>query len=274
VSTAKILLLIALIPAFAYGGLVGLIYFSQRAILYPGANAGLMPPGLPGRAGWGEAVSIETPDGETLQALYSKPEAGTPSVLFFLGNADRVGNYGFLAQALAARGFGLLAVSYRGYARSTGSPSEDGLLTDGLAAFDWLAARSDGGIVLLGQSLGSGVAVNAAAERPVAGVILVSAFESMVAVARSHYPYLPVGSLLKDTFRSDRRIGHVSAPKLFIHGRRDNIIPLASAEALYRLAPESKQMLIYDAYGHNDLWDEGMVGDVVRFVELVDRPRE
>lgn len=244
------------------------MYFSQRALLYPGASAAFLASGPPA---WGESVSIETPDGETLHGLYSGAEAGKPSLLFFLGNADRVGNYGFLAEALAARNIGLLAVSYRGYPGSTGWPSEEGLLIDGLAAFDWLAGRADGEIVLLGQSLGSGVAVNTAAERPAAGVILVSAFTSVEALAAAHYPFLPVRLLIKDRFRSDLRIARVTQPKLFIHGRRDSVIPLVFGEELFAHAPEPKQMLIYDAYGHNDLWSEGMVGDIVEFIEKLDR---
>jgi fermentation-respiration switch protein FrsA (DUF1100 family) len=249
--------------AFAYVSLVALMYFSQRTLLYPGAALTLAPE----HANWGESISIRTPDGETLHGLYSPGESGKPSVLFFLGNADRTSNYGFLARALGARGIGLLAISYRGYPGSTGSPSEDGLLTDGIAAFDWLSTRTDGKIVLLGQSLGSGVAVNTAAQRPAAAVILVSAYLSVLSLAQSYYPFVPVALLLKDPFRSDLRIAKVRQPKLFIHGRRDDIIPLSSGEALYGIAPEPKQMLIYDIFGHNDIWDDETVGQVVRFVE-------
>jgi fermentation-respiration switch protein FrsA (DUF1100 family) len=268
VSATKLLLILPLIAALGYLALVGLMYFSQRALLYPGANAAFTPVA---HAEWGEKVSIPTPDDETLHGLFRRAAPGKPSVLFFLGNADYVGNYGFFAEALAARGVGLLAISYRGYAGSTGSPSEKGLLTDGLAAFDWLSTQGEGEVVLLGQSLGSGVAVNTAAQRPAAGVILVSAYLSIVSLAQTHYPYLPVAPLIKDPFRSDLRIGNVRQPKLFIHGRRDDIIPLASGEALYALAPQPKRMLIHDAYGHNDLWNEGMTDEIIRFVEALAR---
>ncbi|HEV2901101.1 MAG TPA: alpha/beta hydrolase [Pseudaminobacter sp.] len=267
-SATKLLLVLPLVAALGYLALVGLMYFSQRALLYPGAGAAFAPAS---RAEWGEKVSIPTPDGETLHGLFSNGETSKPSVLFFLGNADRVGNYGFLAQSLATRGIGLLAISYRGYAGSSGSPSEEGLLTDGLAAFDWLSAQSDGGIVLLGQSLGSGVAVNTATQRPAAGVVLVSAYLSVLSLAQTHYPYLPIAPLIKDPFRSDLRIAKVRQPKLFIHGRRDDIIPLSSGEALYAIAPEPKQMLVYDAYNHNDLWNEGMTAEIIRFVEALSR---
>jgi fermentation-respiration switch protein FrsA (DUF1100 family) len=73
--------------------------------------------------------------------------------------------------------------------------------------------------------------------------------------------------LIKDPFRSDLRIANVTQPKLFIHGRRDTVIPLSSGEALYRVAPEPKRMLIYDASGHNDIWDGDLIAEIVRFVE-------
>jgi fermentation-respiration switch protein FrsA (DUF1100 family) len=267
VSIAKLLLTLSLTAAFAYVSLVGLMYLAQRALLYPGASATLAPE----HANWGENVSISTPDAETLHGLFVQGESGKPSVLFFLGNADRVSNYGFLARTLAARGIGLLAISYRGYPGSTGSPSEHGLLTDGIAAFDWLSLRCECEIVVLGQSLGSGVAVNTAGQRPAVGVILVSAYLSVLSLAQAHYPFVPVAHLLKDPFRSDLKIAKVRQPKLFIHGRHDDIIPLYSGEALYRAAPEPKQLLIYESSGHNDVWDDRMVGDVIRFLETLKR---
>ena len=120
---------------------------------------------------------------------------------------------------------------------------------------------------MLGQSLGSGVAVNTAGQRPAVGVILASPYLSVLSLAQTHYPFLTVALLIKDPFRSDLKITKVRQPKLFIHGRRDDIIPLSSGEALYHIAPEPKQMLIYDNSGHNDIWDDGMVGDVIRFME-------
>ena len=265
VSTTKYLLILPLMAVIAYMALVGLVYLSQRALLYPGAGAAPIAE----HAGWGETVHIKTPDGEMLQGLYSQGDDDKPCVLLFFGNGDRVNNYEFLAQALATRSIGLLVISYRGYPGSTGSPSEQGLLTDGIAAFDWLSARTRSEIVVLGRSLGTGVAVNTAGKRPAVGVILVSPYLSVLSVAQTHYPFLPVEVLLKDRFRSDLNITKVRQPKLFLHGRLDDSIPLSSGEALYRIAPEPKRMLIYDAAGHNDIFNDRMVGDVIRFVEAL-----
>ncbi len=264
-SATRYLPILPLMAVFAYISLVGLVYLSQRAILYPGASATPAPE----HARWGETIRVKTPDGETLQGLYGQEDPGKPCVLLFFGNGDRVDNYEFLAQALAARGIGLLAISYRGYPGSTGSPSEKGLLTDGIAAFDWLSARSRSEIVVLGRSLGTGVAVNTAGKRPAVGVILVSPYLSVLSVAQTHYPFFPVTLLIKDPFRSDLKITSVRQPKLFIHGRHDESIPLSSGQALYRIAPEPKQLLVYDGAGHNDILNDSMVGDVIRFVEAL-----
>lgn len=264
-SATKLLLILPLTAAFVYVSLVGVVYLAQRALLFPGTSTAPAPE----RAEWGESVLIRTSDGEMLHALYSAAISGKPCVLLFFGNGDRAGSYGFLARALAARGIGLLAVSYRGYAGSTGSPSEEGLLTDGIAAFDWLSARSKSEIVLLGRSLGTGIAVNTAAQRPAVGMVLVSAYLSVQSVAQTRYPFLPVAFLIKDPFRSDLKITKVNQPKLFIHGRLDDSIPLSSGEALYRIAPQPKQMLIEDGSGHNDIWNDSTVGDVIRFVEAL-----
>ncbi len=266
-NITRLLLILPLIAVLTYLLFLGLIFFSQRTLLYPGANAAAVPnPPI-----WGENVAVSTPDGETLHGLYSQGEPDKPAVLLFFGNGDRADNYEFLAQALAARGIGLLAISYRGYPGSTGSPSEQGLLTDGIAAFDWLAPRIKGGIVVLGRSLGTGVAVNTAAQRPVSGVILISPYLSVLSVAEARYPFLPVRLLIKDPFRSDLKIAAVKQPKLFIHGRLDDSIPLSSGEALYRIAAEPKRMLIDERSGHNDIWNENTVREVIRFVEVLPR---
>ena len=114
----------------AYVVVVVLMYFAQRHLLYPGATKAA--DALPATAPWGTRVAIATPDGETLAAIHVPASKGRPVVLLFPGNGDNIANYGFLADWLSERGYGLLAVSYRGYPGSTGTPSEAGLLADGL----------------------------------------------------------------------------------------------------------------------------------------------
>ena len=244
------------------------MYFAQRSLLFPGAsNSGRAEAAT---VPWAKHVTIATPDGETLAALHVPAAKGRPIFLFFPGNGDNIVGYGFLADMLSARGYGLLAVSYRGYPGSTGSPSEAGLLADGLAAFDWLSAHAGSSpIVILGRSLGTGVAVNTAAERDAAAVVLVSAYDSIMAVARGRYPYLPVGMLISDSFRSDERIGRVSEPKLFLHGDFDSSIPLSAGKALFDAAPGPKKFSVQHGLGHNDIWTPAVVGEIAAFADSV-----
>jgi fermentation-respiration switch protein FrsA (DUF1100 family) len=254
----KSLLIVAVL---GYLAIVAAMYFWQRSLLFPGATGEWMPNDAP----WGEWVRIDTPDGERLAALYLPSKLRTPTLLLLPGNGDNIIHYGFLADAVAAEGLGLMALSYRGYPGSSGSPSETGLLLDGLAALDWLAARNAGPIVLLGRSLGSGVAVNTALERKVAAFVLVSPYDSISAVAQRHYPYLPVKWLIKDSFRSDVRMARVDTPKLFLHGDLDSVIPLSSGEKLFALATEPKMFSIQHGHGHNDIWSTALVENIIAF---------
>lgn len=257
----------ALVLALGYGLVVALMYYAQRGLLYPGASlAGAAPRSAP----WGQAVRIRTEDGEILYALHARAAPGQPTVLFFHGNADRVTSYAFLADGLATRGIGLLAVSYRGFTGSSGAPTEAGLLLDGVASYDWLAERTDGPIVALGQSLGSGVVVHLARERPeLDGLILLSAFDSVVDLAASIYFFLPVRPLLRDTYRADQWIGDVRQPKLFVHGERDAVVPIRHGKNLFELAPEPKQLRIFDAHGHNDIWTEALMDEIAGFIRSI-----
>lgn len=259
-----------IVIALGYVSVVALMYFMQRSLLYPGATDAVGA--LPAVAPWGERVAIATPDSQTLAALYLPAHQGRPTVLFFPGNGDNIANYGFLASQLSSYGYGLLAVSYRGYPGSTGSPTESGLLIDGLAAFDWLStAGHSSPIVVLGRSLGTGVAVNTAAERDAAAIVLVSAYRSVLAVAQERYPYLPVGALIQDTFRSDLRIARVVEPKLFFHGDLDSSVPLTSGKALFDAAPQPKTFRVQTGRGHNDIWTPALVQEVVTFGDTAAR---
>ena len=267
----KFLKTLLIVAAIAYALVVALMYFAQRALLYPGASkaADALPVTVP----WAARVTIATPDGETLAALHVPAGKGRPTALLFPGNGDNIVDYGFLGDLLSARGYGLLAVSYRGYPGSTGSPTEAGLLVDGLAAFDWLSAQDHSSpIVIIGRSLGTGVAVNTAAERDAAALVLISAYELILAVARDKYPYLPVAVLMKDSFRSDLRIAKVSEPKLFLHGDLDTSVPLTSGKALFDAAPEPKTFSVQHGHGHNDIWTPALVEEVIAFADSAPAP--
>jgi fermentation-respiration switch protein FrsA (DUF1100 family) len=147
-----------------------------------------------------------------------------------------------------------VALSYRGYGGSSGAPTEVGLIDDALAAYAFAVARYPAErIVLWGESLGSGVAVALAAEKPVARVVLQSPFTSAADIAARRYWFVPVRQLMKDQYRSDLRIGKVTAPVLVLHGDRDDVVPMALGERLYELITAPKRFVRFPGGGHNDL---------------------
>ena len=152
-----------------------------------------------------------------------RPRQNRPLILYFHGNAGGLDLRVERFRAMAKAGMGLLAIEYRGYASSTGSPSERGLKLDGEAAY--AAAIASGvapeRIVALGESLGSGVAVALAARHKVGALVLDSPYSSIADVAAATYWFVPVRAMLRDPFRNDLLIGSVTAPTLIVHGTKD-----------------------------------------------------
>jgi len=257
---------LVLLALFGYVALMGLMYFAQRSLMYFPDTVRRSPAsvGLP----QAEEVTLSTADGERVIVWHVAPRGEKPVVLYFQGNGGgldlRTGRF----RALVANGAGLVALNYRGYGGSTGSPSETGLIADALAVYTFAGARYPRErIVLWGESLGTGVAVALAAERPVARVILESAYTSIADVAAEVYWFAPVRLLIKDPFRSDRRIGKVTAPLLVLHGTHDNIVPIAFAERLYALIRAPKQFVRFADAGHNDHDAYGAIDAVQAFLD-------
>jgi hypothetical protein len=190
-----------------------------------------------------------------------------PLVLYFHGNGGALRHRAERFRALIDAGFGLVALSYRGYGGSSGSPTEAGLIADAEAAYEFAAAHvAPERIAVVGESLGTGVAVALAATHQIGRLVLESPFASAVEIGARVYWYLPVRLLMKDTFRSDQRIGQVRAPLLVLHGARDQVVPIASGERLFALANEPKRFERFAEAGHNDLDSYGALEAVRRFL--------
>ena len=222
----------------------------QRKLLYV-PNAMEVAPasvGLPNA----RILHLQTDDGETLLAWYVAPAAGRPLILYFHGNADGLAARDVRFQRLTASGDGLLAVEYRGYAGSTGSPTEAGLHHDAEAAYKEAMALEapPGRLVVMGESLGTGVAIALAGRHPVGALVLDSPYSSIVDIAAARFWMFPVRLLMVDTFRSDEKIGKVSAPVLMVHGTADATIPIRFAEKLFGLANNPKDFLRVEGAGH------------------------
>jgi len=195
-----------------------------------------------------ESLFIHSADGTRLHAWHVK---GDPLVIYFGGNAEEVS---WMLDEAPRRvpGVGWLLVDYRGYGSSDGSPSEKALVSDALQWYDHVRAERT---YAFGRSLGSGVAVQLAAERPVAGLILVAPFDSLVEVGKRIYPLLPVQWLLKHRFDSVALAPKMKAPLLCIVASHDDIIPPEHAKRLYDAWGGPKKWVALEGAGHNSTDD-------------------
>jgi pimeloyl-ACP methyl ester carboxylesterase len=182
-----------------------------------------------------EELTVVAADGAKLRGwLIKARDTPAPLVIYFGGNAEEVSWLVEVADKFS--GWSLLLLNYRGYGDSEGKPGERQLFEDALTVYDYAMRRTDvaeGRIVAMGRSLGSGVAVHVAAQRPVRGVILVSPYDSLVEVARRHYPYLPISLLLRHRFDSVELAPRIEAPLLCLVAGEDRVIPAAHSRALF-----------------------------------------
>lgn len=201
-----------------------------------------------------EDVALRTDDGIELGGWFVP--GGRTAVLVLNGNAGDRSHRAPLASALARAGLSVLLFDYRGYGGNPGSPSERGLLADARAAVRYVGARADVDptrIVYFGESLGAGVAVALALERPPAALVLRSPFSSLADMGRHHYALLPVWLALVDRYPVVEQIAEVAAPVLVVAGARDSIVPLAQSQRVYEAARGPKRFALIRGADHNDL---------------------
>lgn len=248
-----------------YVAVAAAMYVTQRSLMYFPETIHTTPAqaGLPEV----EEVSLTAADGVRSLVWHRPPRDGKPVILYFHGNGGALRYRVERFRTLLADGVGLVALEYRGYGGLSGTPTERGLIADAEAAYAFAAARySVPQIMLWGESLGSGVAVALAAEKPVSRVILEAPFTSAEAVAARRYWFLPVRFLMKDQFRSDERIKKVTAPLLILHGLHDHVVPYSMGDRLFDLANKPKHIARFLDGGHEDLDANGALNAVARFL--------
>ena len=245
----------------------GYLYVHQRQILYAN-KATIDAPDIRGLPT--EDVRIRTPDGETLQAWYEAPKPGQPVILFLHGQGASLTNGKWRYLRMHKQGVGYLALAYRGFSQSTGTPSEKGLEIDSLAAYDWLKAKGfkDGDIVIHGHSLGTGPATYLATQRHARALILEAPFTAASDVGAERYPYIPVAFLMKDKFLNRERIGQIHMPVLVAHGDRDTVVPFSDGERLFSLANSPKVFIRMRGSGHSTMTRDGVYPYYWRFLGL------
>jgi hypothetical protein len=254
-GTATLILLYAAVVVWFRANEDRLLYLPDRGPLAdPAPLLGLTP----------ERVMFSAPGGPRLVGWRIPPPTGggeAPWILVLHGNAGNLSTPGRPEhdRQLRQLGAGVLAVDYRGYGESEGTPSEAGLYADARAGYDYLRDSlgiPPGRIVIYGHSLGSAVAVELATQVPAAGLVIEGAFTSVPDRGAEIYPWLPVRLMTRNRFSSLDRIGSVHMPILVIHGRDDSTIPIAHGRRLFAAALEPKGFLDV-AGGHDDAYSVG-----------------
>ncbi len=238
---------------FLYLGACAALFFFQRSLIY-------FP--QPARVG-SAATRIALPvDGARLQVSV-RPQAGPNAVLYFGGNAEDV-SASLPELARAFDGHAVYLMHYRGYGGSSGSPSEAALHKDALALFDQVHAQHPN-VTVIGRSLGSGVAVRLAAQRPVARLVLVTPYDSLQDLAAAQFALFPVRWLLADKYESARFAARVSAPTTLIAAERDEVIPRASTDLLHaRFGSGIARLHVLPGTGHNDISQHPLYEELLR----------
>ena len=243
----KMILRILFLLALAYVGFCILLYVIQRRMIYHPTECVLCTQQ--------NTMTIPSADGEKLM-ISTRVKPGEKAILYFGGNAEDVS----LTLPDFADEFpdhALYFMHYRGYGGSGGSPSEKALISDAAALFDFVQDKHRH-IVVIGRSLGTGVATPLAATKPVSALILITPFDSVLGVASTRFPYIPVSLLLHDTYNSGQHAPKIRVPTTLFMAEHDEIIPRQSTEQLFsRFDKGIAKLITIPDTGHNDISDTG-----------------
>jgi uncharacterized protein len=263
----RLLASLTAVMLLAYVVFVGLLYVNQRHLVFAATN--INPPIEQLNLGRAKQIEVRTPDGERLVGFYQAAGTNRPVILFFHGKGGELLNVVKKLRYFAEKDFGYLAIDYRGVGGSTGETGKDGMIIDGLAAYDWLIENGVSGnrIDILGESLGTGIAVSVAARRNVAAIALGAPYTSIADVASERYWFVPVRELLIDNIDSISTIAEVTEPLLIIHGKLDRTIPFHFGQRLYEAANQPKTFLALENAGHEALFGTDVLSAYLRFFE-------
>jgi pimeloyl-ACP methyl ester carboxylesterase len=241
-----------LIALLGYVAVVGALYTFQRRLIYPGwyfgAHAVRVDP-----TGYRD-IAVTTDDGLRGHLLYHPPVGDRPVILFFHGNGDTVAGGQVTLAPLIAAGYGAVIPEYRGYAGNPGFPTEQGLYSDARAAICWMRANAirPDRTVVMGYSLGTGVAAEATLAIKPRALVLIAGYASIPHVVTARFWWIP-GFLVSDRFDTQAKIGRIACPVLLIHGTADRTIPVENARLLAAAQPQA-DVTIFAGVGHEVAW--------------------
>ena len=255
---------------FFYVLLLTVVFFFQRNFLYHPSVDNYLKDQVINEPTEIEKVKITTVDNIDLVAwLYNKDIEKFKTILFFHGNAGSLENRTYKLNHFQDLNVNFLIIAWRGFSGNEGKPNESGLYEDAKSAIKWLNLKgvNEENIILYGESLGTGVAVEVAQKKNFAGVILESPYTSMINMGKKYYPLFPVRFLLKDKFESYKKIKKISVPILVIHGKIDKIVPFAMGKKMYELANEPKFFYFQEYGDHMVDYDEKLLSVLKTFIQ-------
>ena len=215
-------------------------------------------------------VNIKTPDNLSLLGWFHKKDLKKfKTILYFHGNAGKLENRIHKLNHFKDMDVNFLIIAWRGFSGNEGKPSEKGLYIDGSSAIAWLKnlGLMEKDIILYGESLGTGIATHLAQNNDYAGLVLETPFTSMIEVAKNFYPYIPVGILLRDKYKNDKKIKNISIPVLVMHGEVDQIVPFWMGEKIYEIANQPKYSYFTKYDDHMMEYDEKLVFELKTFIK-------
>ena len=213
-------------------------------------------------------VFINTPDNLSLLAWFQKPEINKPILIYFHGNSFDIGERASKIERYIQNGWGILLLAWRGYSGNKGKPTEKNLYIDGRAAIDWVKKNiyyQNTDIILYGESLGCGIAIELGLKENFKSIILESPFTSIGDIGQKKYPIYPVKFLTLDKFDNLSKIDKILSPLLIIHGKKDEVIPYKHSIKLFEKASMPKKHVCIDEAMHNNLYDFNIDKEVISF---------
>ena len=249
--------------------LLTVVFFFQRNLLYHPSIDNYLEDQVVREPTEIEKVKVTTKDKiDLIGWFYNQDLEKFKTILFFHGNAGALDNRTYKLNYFKDLNVNFLIIAWRGFSGNKGKPNEMGLYEDAESAIKWLKAKGikEKNIILYGESLGTGVAVEVAQDKNFAGIILESPFTSMVNIGKKHYPFFPVSLLLKDKFESYKKINNIFVPVLIMHGKVDKIVPYDMGKKMYELANEPKFFYSQDYGDHMIEYDEKLLSALKKFI--------
>ena len=263
----KNLLQLILIIFFVYTLILVILYLYQRNLLYHPNENNYSDDNISVDI---KKVRITTSDNVELVGWYhEKNLKDYKTLIFFHGNAGSLDNRIYKINHFQNMNINFLIIAWRGFSGNSGKPSEQALYEDGKSAIKWLIKKGvkEKDLILYGESLGTGVAVDLAQNKSYAGIILETPFTSMVDAAKNVYPYIPVGLLLKDKYENDKKIKKINIPVLVMHGEEDQIVPFKMGKKIFEMANKPKYSYFTKYDDHMMEFDEKLVFALNSFIE-------